>query len=94
MLKREELSKPNSCLNRAASDEPIFTLRAKDPHAAQTLRHWAAMSEGTHEPEKIEEALTLAYQMEAWRKSRFDDEGRPHPEVAQATPLQPRTKSG
>lgn len=94
MLKKEELASPKSCLNRAASDEPIFTLRAKDPLAPQTLRHWAAMSEGTHEQSKIDEALTLAYQMEGWRKARFDDEGKPHPQLAQATELQSRTKSG
>lgn len=81
MLKFEELRTDTSCLNKADSNEPIFVLRAKDPFAAQAVRLWAAMSVGRHEPEKIEEANTLAYQMEAWRKQRFDEDGRPWPEA-------------
>lgn len=67
MLKRLELSERQSCLNKAHSEEPLFVLRAKDPLAAQTVRHWATMSEGHHEPEKIKEALKLADQMDEWR---------------------------
>jgi len=40
MFKSHELSDPNSCLNRAAGDEMIFVLRAKDPAAASAIRSW------------------------------------------------------
>ena len=29
------------CYGSAAPDEPIFTLRANDPYAPDTVRHWA-----------------------------------------------------
>lgn len=72
-LKQSELRNPSSCLNKAAPNEPIFVLRAKDPLAPQTLRLWAAMSGLAHEQFKIEEALHLADQMEAWRSKEFPE---------------------
>lgn len=71
MLKKHELANPTSCLNKAAPDEPVFVLRAKDPFAAQTVRLWAAMSEGHHEGDKIHEALKLASEMEEWLEERM-----------------------
>lgn len=68
MLKRDELATPTSCLNKAAPNEPLFVLRAKDPIAPMTLRHWAAMADNKHEPTKVAEALKLAEEMETWRK--------------------------
>ena len=70
MLKRLELSTPTSCLNKADSEEPVFVLRAKDPVAAMTVRHWATMSGGIHQSGKIDEARRLADAMEAWRHQR------------------------
>lgn len=67
MLKRLELLTPTSCLNKAAADEPVFVLRAKDVLAAQTVRLWATMAQDKHEGSKIAEALSLANEMEAWR---------------------------
>lgn len=67
MLKRNELREPNSCLNKAASDEMVFVLRANDPIAAQTVRLWATMADGVHEAEKISTALEAAERMEKWR---------------------------
>lgn len=67
MLKRDELRYQGSCLNKAAADEPVFVLRAKDVLAPQTIRLWAMMAEGLHEPEKIADALKLADQMDRWR---------------------------
>ena len=67
MLKTLELARRDSCLNKAAHDEPVFVLRAKDPHAAQTVRLWAAMSHGAHCGEKIDEAIALADEIDAWR---------------------------
>lgn len=34
------------CHKNAADDEPIFTLRAKDPLAAEVVRIWAALRQG------------------------------------------------
>lgn len=82
MNKADNLRNPVSCLNRAATDEPLFVLRAKDLHAAQAVRHWAAMADGTHEPDKIAAAVKLADEMDAWRNARFDGEGRPWPHMA------------
>ena len=73
MLKKLELSTPKSCLNKAATDEPIFVLRAKDPLAAMTVRHWITMSEGLHESAKLEEAHKLAAMMEDWRKRTYPE---------------------
>lgn len=67
MKKCDEMREPKSCLNKAAANEPLFVLRGKDPVGAATVRHWATMAEGIHEPEKIQEALKLADQMDAWR---------------------------
>lgn len=67
MKKCEEMREPKSCLNKAQSNEPLFVLRGKDPVGAATVRHWATMAEGIHEPAKIQEALKLADQMDAWR---------------------------
>lgn len=68
MLKRDEIEQPNSCLNKAAADEPVFVLRAKDPLAAQTVERWADYAEGTgqHEAAKIIEARHLASEMRDW----------------------------
>lgn len=87
MVKFLELSDPTSCINKAASDEPVFVLRAKDPVAAMIVRKWAAYSEGIHEPEKNTEALRLADQMDAWRNSKNDEELRrvPTPAIYPAT---------
>ena len=79
MIKKEELRRNNSCLNRASAEEPIFVLRAKDPAAPQTIRLCAAMSEGLHEAEKLNEALHLSEEMEAWQKQNV-------PGVAEAAP--------
>lgn len=69
MKKRDELADPESTWNRAAEDEPLFVIRAKDKLSASMVRQWAeaAAMTGAHEPEKIEEARELAWTMETWR---------------------------
>ncbi len=69
MIKSDEIAQPNSCLNKAASDEPVFVLRAKDPHAPGAVEHWATNAEATglHEPHKIAEARAFANAMRDWR---------------------------
>lgn len=66
MLKYLELATSESCLNKAASTEPIFVLRANDPLFAQTIRLWAAMAHGTHEGEKINNARDIADIGQKW----------------------------
>jgi len=70
MLKQDELSNFASCLNRAAFDEPLFVLRAKDRISPIVIRMWAKIADrcNFHEPWKIKEALAIAAQMEQWRK--------------------------
>lgn len=62
MLKADELTNPLSCINKAAPDEPVFVLRAKDPCAAYAVRMWANIAnQGSHhEPEKIATARMWA----------------------------------
>lgn len=69
MLKRDELEQPNSCINKAANDEPVFVLRAKDPLAASAVEYWAKNAEATgfHDPAKCAEARHLASSMREWR---------------------------
>lgn len=76
-IKRDEISDPNSCLNHAAADEPIFVLRAKDPLAAKLVEEWAARAvlTGHHEDEKIRAAYRFAQAMKAWRTEYFATHG-------------------
>jgi hypothetical protein len=56
------------CFHKAADDEPLFTLLARDVHAAGLVRDWCLLSIDTQPPEKIEEAQALADAMEKWRE--------------------------
>jgi hypothetical protein len=75
MLRKQELSNPNSCLNRAADDEPVFVLRAHDPLASMAVRRWAMYYEtrkrtlnqwDERAKKKHAEALMLADLMDDW----------------------------
>jgi hypothetical protein len=80
MIKRDELANPNSCLNKAADNEPIFVLRANDDIAAYVVREWAyryyqdkrSNPGGVTDPQKakFDEALELADTMERWQRER------------------------
>lgn len=85
MLKRLELLAPDSCLNKAGPDEPVFVLRAKDKVAAMAVRHWATMAVGTHDAKKIAEALKWAEDADAWRAQNTP----PMPVGAVAAPYVP-----
>lgn len=54
---------------KAADDEPLFVLRAKDPLAVELVRWWAnqAVQTGTHESEKAAQAHVIADAMQEWR---------------------------
>lgn len=87
MNKQQIINDPNSCLNRAADDEPVFVLRANDPLAANLIRLWvqayvndkAVTQEG--EPtqtqiDKANDALSVAGQMDQWRQVQDHFNGR------------------
>jgi len=45
MLKRDELANPESCINKAADDEPVFVLRANDENAPAIVLEWCRESQ-------------------------------------------------
>lgn len=55
--------------DKAAVDEPMFTLLARDPLAPALIRMWAAqMWQQGEKIEKVTEARGIADAMEAWKK--------------------------
>ena len=44
MLKRDELTNPDSCMSRAHDDEMMFVLLGRDPAAAVAVRAWSGCS--------------------------------------------------
>ena len=68
MEKRQELSRPDSCLNRARPDELIFVLLARDAAAPAAIRAWVEerirLGKNAVDDQQIAEALVLAARME------------------------------
>lgn len=61
-------TKHNSvCLSRAADDEPIFVLRAKDPTAPEIVAAWVERNTGVQPKEKLDGAIDLSVEMIAWK---------------------------
>jgi hypothetical protein len=55
------------CREKAAPDEPIFTLRAQDRCAPAAVRDWANRARGAGcDPAKVQEAMDVARAMEEW----------------------------
>lgn len=74
-LRDEELENQHSCFNKAAEDEPIFVLRAKDKLAPMIVRHWAELAlvlSPNLDEEKYSEALELADRMENYANANYD----------------------
>ena len=71
MRKRDEILDPNSCLNRAASNEMIFVLLARDKAAPFAIRSWCdeRIRIGKNKPtdRDIVSALNCAYKMENYK---------------------------
>ncbi|MCY4509093.1 MAG: hypothetical protein OXG35_19360 [Acidobacteria bacterium] len=74
------------CYEKAGADEPVFTLRAKDPLAPVLVRLWSELralttpnpaslppSRAARETRKRAEALECAQQMECWRSANYSD---------------------
>jgi hypothetical protein len=68
MLKRNELSDPTSCLNKARDDEWLFVLLGRDAAAPAAIRAWVSERYrlGLNQPSdlKIVHALEAARKME------------------------------
>jgi hypothetical protein len=63
------------CYTKADPDEPLFTLRAKDPYAPLLVRLWAGLAEDNGEDtDKVEEARECARQMFRWNQLKYDAE--------------------
>jgi hypothetical protein len=74
MIKRDEIAFHDSCLNKAADDEPIFVLRAHDALAPAVVRAWATLAAGAGAPfEKFKSACDLAELMEKWPNRKLPD---------------------
>lgn len=67
----ENIAQPDSCLNKAEDDEPVFILRAKDLLATRAIGAWitAAHQNGMH-VDKIESAHAVIDAMHAWRRKK------------------------
>lgn len=69
-------TKHNSiCLQRAADDEPIFVLRAKDPTAPEIVEEWCAKNNDLQPIEKVGGAMLLADKMRDWRIANITTAG-------------------
>ncbi len=68
MKKIDELRE--GTIARAADDEPVFVLRAKDETAPTIVRLWAGVAELVGAPhEKTVEARAYANEMERWQNA-------------------------
>jgi hypothetical protein len=58
----------DSCRDKAADDEPLFTLRAHDMLAPSIVRAWADAAKLAGSPaSKVDDALHTANEMDAWQ---------------------------
>ena len=77
MIKARELDHPQSCLNKAAEDEPLFVLRAKDLSAPETIRFWVESRKrlrlNAYYDDQLNEALSIAGQMETWQRKQKEN---------------------
>lgn len=64
---------PPGCFGKADLDEPLFVLRGNDRCAPGTVRDWARRATGAGCPSaKIDEAMDIAREMEAWQQAHSD----------------------
>lgn len=82
MIKREELTNPDSCMSRAMDDEMTFVLLSRDVCAPETIRFWceSRISAGKNTPNdpQITEALACAKRME-WQRAASGKETNGNP---------------
>jgi hypothetical protein len=69
MIKREELTNPNSCMSKARDDEMTFVLLGRDAAAPMVIRAWVneriRLGKNTAEDPQIQEAIACAASMDA-----------------------------
>jgi hypothetical protein len=69
MIKRNELSNPASCINRAKDHEMIFVLLGRDKAAPVAIRAWVderiRLGKNEWHDDQIQEALLAAKYMES-----------------------------
>lgn len=79
MIKRQEVLNSESCFNKAAEDELMFTLLGRDASAPVAIRAWAAerVRRGKNQKDdpQIKEALEVANQIELLHPPKPDKEG-------------------
>lgn len=73
MIKREEIANPNSCLNKAAEDEPLFVFRAHDATSDLVVAYWLQLNQDTLAPEKAAHAVGWIKQAQAWPDRKRPD---------------------
>lgn len=75
MIKREELTNPNSCMSRAKDDEMTFVLLGRDKAASATVLFWITerirLGKNASTDPQIQEALKWADDVAA---SHLDEE--------------------
>lgn len=78
MLKKDEIATPDSCLNKAKDDEPIFVLRGKDPAAPATLAKWinrrVELGLNDYGDRKTLEAANLMAEMQQYQAKLAEEE--------------------
>ena len=74
MRKFDEITRQNSCLNKAEPDEPLFVLLGRDPAAPSVIRAWVGerLRLGKNGPgdEQVVEAESAAQAMEEYAAKR------------------------
>lgn len=91
---RSERSDPESVLNSAHPDEPVFVIVASDAVAVEVVEYWAFMAERHGAPAaKVEAAMEVAKAMARWSRKRVvGTGGRPTPRAASEAGAPPRPK--
>jgi len=77
MRKKDELTSPSSCLNKAREDEWLFVLLGRDAAAPAAVRAWieerVRLGKNTRTDPQIVEAIAWANLVEAKQRSGHHD---------------------
>lgn len=76
MIKRLELSDPQSCMSRAEQEEPTFVLLGRDITAPAAIRAWCELrivaGKNKRDDPQIIEALSCAALMQDYKRERHE----------------------
>jgi hypothetical protein len=74
MLKKDELTEPNSCLNKAHDNEMLFVILERDPAAADTVRYWMQkrieLGLDTNDSPKLLTAASIVQRFEEFQRQK------------------------